>query len=55
MSEEEKKIKEMEELGIRLVDSPSETVAKASPTKLKLQALTFMVIGKIERYFLTVE
>ena len=52
MSEEEKKIKEMEELGIRLVDSPSETVAKASPTKLKLQALTFMVIGKIERYFL---
>ena len=49
---EEKKIKEMEELGIRLVDSPSETVAKASPTKLKLQALTFMVIGKIERYFL---
>lgn len=52
MSEEEKKIKEMEELGIRLIDSPSETVAKASPTKLKLQALTFMVIGKIERYFL---
>ena len=52
MSEEEKKIKEMEELGIRLVDSPIETVAKASPTKLKLQALTFMVIGKIERYFL---
>ena len=52
MSEEEKKIKEMEELGIRLVDSPSETVAIASPTKLKLQALTFMVIGKIERYFL---
>lgn len=52
MNEEEKKIKEMEELGIRLVDSPSETVAKASPTKLKLQALTFMVIGKIERYFL---
>ena len=48
MSEEEKKIKEMEELGIRLIDSPSETVAKASPTKLKLQALTFMVIGKIE-------
>lgn len=53
MSEEEKKIKEMEELGIRLIDSPSETVAKASPTKLKLQALTFMVIGKIERYFLS--
>ena len=52
MSEEEKKIKEMEELGIRLIDSPSETVAKTSPTKLKLQALTFMVIGKIERYFL---
>lgn len=52
MSEEEKKIKEMEELGIRLIDSPSETVAKASPTKLKLQALTFMIIGKIERYFL---
>lgn len=52
MSEEEKKIKEMEGLGIRLIDSPSETVAKASPTKLKLQALTFMVIGKIERYFL---
>ena len=52
MSEEEKKIKEMEELGIRLIDSPSETVSKASPTKLKLQALTFMVIGKIERYFL---
>ena len=52
MSEEEKKIKEMEELGIRLIDSPSETVAKASPTKLKLQALTFIVIGKIERYFL---
>lgn len=52
MSEEEKKIKEMEELGIRLIDSPSETVAKVSPTKLKLQALTFMVIGKIERYFL---
>lgn len=52
MSEEEKKIKEMEELGIRLIGSPSETVAKASPTKLKLQALTFMVIGKIERYFL---
>lgn len=52
MSEEEKKIKEMEELGIRLIDSPSEIVAKASPTKLKLQALTFMVIGKIERYFL---
>ena len=52
MSEEEKKIKEMEELGIRLIDSPSETVAKATPTKLKLQALTFMVIGKIERYFL---
>ena len=52
MSEEEKKIKDMEELGIRLIDSPSETVAKASPTKLKLQALTFMVIGKIERYFL---
>lgn len=52
MSEEEKKIKEMEELGIRLIDSPSETVANASPTKLKLQALTFMVIGKIERYFL---
>lgn len=52
MNEEEKKIKEMEELGISLIDSPSETIAKASPTKLKLQALTFMVIGKIERYFL---
>lgn len=53
MNEEEKKIKEMEELGISLIDSPSETIAKASPTKLKLQALTFMVIGKIERYFLS--
>ena len=47
MNEEEKKIKEMEELGVSLIDAPRETVAKASPTKLKLQALTFMVIGKI--------
>lgn len=52
MNEEEKKIKEMEELGVKLIDSPSETVAVASPTKLKLQALTFMIIGKIERHFL---
>lgn len=52
MSEEEKKIKEMEEFGIRLIDSPSETIALASPTKLKLQSLTFMIIGKVERYFL---
>lgn len=52
MNEEEKKIKEMEELGVSLIDAPRETVAKASPTKLKLQALTFMVIGKIEKNFL---
>lgn len=51
MNEEEKKIKEMEEFGIRLISNPSETVAKASPTKLKLQAMTFMVIGKVEKYF----
>ena len=52
MNEEEKKIKDMEELGIKLIDSPSETVAIASPTKLKLQALTFMIVGKVERHFL---
>ena len=52
MNEEEKKIKEMEELGINLTDSPSETVEVTPPTKLKLQALTFMIIGKIERHFL---
>lgn len=53
MNEEEKKIKEMEELGINLIDSPSETIEVASPTKLKLQALTFMIVGKIERHFLS--
>lgn len=52
MNEEEKKIKEMEELGIELTDSPKEALSKASPTKLKLQALTFMIIGKIERHYL---
>lgn len=52
MSEEEKKIKEMEELGVELILNPGQTVAKSSPTKLKLQALTFIIIGKIEKYFL---
>ena len=52
MNEEEKKIKEMEEFGVRLVDGPKEALAKASPTKLKLQALTFMIIGKLERHYL---
>lgn len=52
MSEEEKKIKEMEELGVELILNPEQTVAKSSPTKLKLQALTFIIIGKIEKYFL---
>lgn len=52
MSEEEKKLKEMEEFGVELILNPGQTVAKSSPTKLKLQALTFIIIGKIEKYFL---
>ena len=52
MSEEEKKLKEMEELGVELILNPGQAVAKSSPTKLKLQALTFVIIGKIEKYFL---
>lgn len=52
MSEEEKKLKEMEEFGVELILNPGQTVATSSPTKLKLQALTFIIIGKIEKYFL---
>lgn len=52
MIKEEINIKEAEELGVELIDSPIETVAVAPPTKLKFQALAFMVIGKVERHFL---
>mgnify|MGYP007124417108 FL=1 len=52
MSKEEKKIKELEELGISLVEDPVNTINRANPAKLKLQALTFMAIAKIEMYFL---
>ena len=52
MSKEEKKIKELEELGISLVEDPVNTINRANPAKLKLTALTFMAIAKIEMYFL---
>lgn len=52
MIKEEINIKEAEELGAELIDNPIETVAVAPPTKLKFQALAFMIIGKVERHFL---
>jgi hypothetical protein len=52
MSKEEKKIKELEELGISLVEDPVNTINRANSAKLKLTALTFMAIAKIEMYFL---
>ena len=52
MSKEEKKIKELEELGVSLVEDPVNTINRANPTKLRLQALSFIAIAKIEMYFL---
>ncbi len=42
----------MEELGVSLVENPVNTINRANPTKLRLQALSFIAIAKIEMYFL---
>lgn len=49
---EEKKINELEELGVSIVENPSSTIERSNPTKLKLTTVTFMAIAKIQLYFL---